>query len=231
MDISASTALVTGANRGLGRRFAAELVDRGAKVYAAARKPETVDLPGVIPVALDITDPASVAAAVEATGDVNLLINNAGSFTTSSLLTGDPSDIRLEMETHFFGTLSTSRGFVPQIEARGGAILNVLSVLSWIALPTSGAYSAAKGAEWQLSNALRVELAAKKIRVASLHVGYLDTDMASAVTGPKHDPRDIARLALDALADDEYEIVADEVSRNVRAGLAGGVSALYPDLP
>ncbi|HEV3357534.1 MAG TPA: SDR family oxidoreductase [Pseudonocardiaceae bacterium] len=232
MDISTSTALVTGANRGLGARFAAELVARGAKVYAAARKPEAIELPGVIPVALDITDPASVQAAVEATGDVNLLINNAGSSTRSPLLTGDPADIRLEMETHYFGTLWASRGFVPQIEARGGGtILNVLSVLSWVAFPTSGAYSAAKAAEWQLSNALRVELAPKKIRVASLHVGYMDTDMTSTVTDPKHDPLDIARLALDAVAADEYEIVADELSRRVKAGLAGGIDGLYPQLP
>lgn len=232
MDISTSTALVTGANRGLGLRFAAELAERGAKVYAAARKPETIELPGVIPIALDITDQASIEAAVEATGDVNLLINNAGTATNSPLLTGDPASIRLEMETHYFGTLWTTRGFVPQIEARGGgAVLNVLSVLSWVTLGNSGAYSAAKGAEWQLSNALRVELAPKKIRVSSLHVGYMDTDMASHVTDAKHDPLDIARLALDAVAAGEYEIIADELSRNVKAGLAAGVSGLYPQLP
>ena len=231
MDISTSTALVTGANRGLGRRFAAELLARGAKVYAGARKPETVDLPGAIPVALDITDPASIDAAVRATGDVNLLINNAGLSTRSPLLTGDPADIRLEMETHFFGTLGVIRAFVPQIEARGGgSILNVLSVLSWFASATSGGYSSAKGAQWQLTNALRVELAPKNIRVAGLHVGYLDTDMAADITAPKSDPAAIAKLALDAIAAGDYEIVADETSRTVKAGLSVGVSAIYPQL-
>ncbi|HXP55292.1 MAG TPA: SDR family NAD(P)-dependent oxidoreductase, partial [Streptosporangiaceae bacterium] len=133
MQIEGSTALVTGANRGLGRRFAEELVARGAKVYAGARHPESVDLAGVTPIALDITDPASVLAAAEATGDVNLLINNAGSSTGANLLTGSLEDIKLELDTHYFGTLAVTRAFAPQLAAAGGgAVLNVLSVLSWI---------------------------------------------------------------------------------------------------
>ncbi|HJP73802.1 MAG TPA: SDR family oxidoreductase [Pseudonocardiaceae bacterium] len=231
MNISTSTALVTGANRGFGRALAAELLSRGATVYAAARTPETVDLPGAIPVALDITDPASVAAAVEATGDVNLLINNAGLTTGSSLLTGDIADIRLEMDTHFFGTLGVIRAFAPQIEARGdGTILNVLSALSWFAGPTSGAYSSAKGAEWQLTNALRLELAPKNIKVSGLHVGYMDTDMAASVTAPKSNPADIAKLTVDGIANGDLEIIADEISKQVQGGLGGGVRALYPQL-
>ena len=231
MDISTSTALVTGANRGFGKKLAAELLTRGAKVYAAARKPESVDLPGAIPIALDITDPASVRAAVEATGDVNLLINNAGLTTRSPLLTGDVADIRLEMDTHFFGTLDVIRAFVPQLEARGGgSILNVLSVLSWFSSDASGAYSAAKGAEWQLTNALRLELAPRHIRVAGLHVGYMDTDMTSVISAPKANPADIAILAVDAIAADAYEIIADDTSRTVQAGLSVGVSAIYPQL-
>jgi NAD(P)-dependent dehydrogenase (short-subunit alcohol dehydrogenase family) len=231
MDISASTALVTGANRGFGRKLAEELLARGAKVYAAARKPETIDLPGVVPVALDITDPASVVAAVEATGDVNLLINNAGLTTGSPLLTGDLADIRLEMDTHFFGTLGVIRAFAPQLEARGGGtILNVLSVLSWFASQTSGAYSSAKGAEWQLTNALRLELAPKNILVSGLHVGYMDTDMTATVTAPKSNPADIAKLTIDGIANGDLEIIADQTSRTVQAGLGVGVRAIYPQL-
>src|ERR1700754_3702049 len=105
-------ALVTGANRGRGRRFAAQLLERGAKVYAAARRPETIDLPGAIPVQLDITDSESIAAAARLAGDVNVLINNAGVSTGASLLTGPMADVRLEMETHYFGTLSVTRAFV-----------------------------------------------------------------------------------------------------------------------
>jgi NAD(P)-dependent dehydrogenase (short-subunit alcohol dehydrogenase family) len=141
--------LVSGANRGLGKRFAAQLVERGAKVYAAARRPETIDVAGVEPIQLDITDPASVRRAADVATDVTVLVNNAGSSTRASLLAGPIQDVRLEMETHYFGTLDVIRTFVPIIEGNGGgAILNMLSVLSWLHPPASGAYSAAKAAEW-----------------------------------------------------------------------------------
>ncbi|MDX3116579.1 SDR family oxidoreductase [Streptomyces scabiei] len=232
MDLSTSTALVTGANRGFGRALAAELLSRGATVYAGARNPDHVDLPGAKPIALDITDPASVTAAAQAARDVNLLINNAGSNTGADLLTADPDDIRLEMDTHFFGTLSVVRAFAPRIAARGGgAILNILSGLSWVSFPESGAYCAAKSAEWSLTNALRVQLADQGIRVSGLHVGYMDTDMVRAVDAEKSDPADIARIAVDGIAAGAYEILADDAARQAQAALAGGVSALYPQLP
>ncbi|MFF5181341.1 SDR family oxidoreductase [Micromonospora sp. NPDC000316] len=232
MKIAGSTALVTGANRGFGRHLAAELVTRGATVYAGARNPDTVDLPGVTPVRLDITDPASVTAAAQLAGDVNLLINNAGVDSGTDLLDGDLDLVRLELETHYFGTLSMVRAFAPAIVANGGGtILNVLSVLSWVNFPTHGAYGVAKSAEWAMTNALRVQLAERGVRVAGLHVGYMDTDMAAAVTQPKSDPAVIARIAVDGIESDAYEIVADEISRRVQAGLAGGVAALYPQLP
>jgi NAD(P)-dependent dehydrogenase (short-subunit alcohol dehydrogenase family) len=231
MKIDGSTALVTGANRGLGRQFAQQLAARGAKVYAGARNPASVDLPRVIPVALDVTDPASVTAAAAATGDVTVLINNAGSATGASLLDGAMSDIELEMNTHFFGTLAVIRAFAPQLAAAGeSAVLNVLSVLSWVSLPDSGAYCAGKAAEWSLTNALRQQLAPQGTRVTALHVGYLDTDMARAVTAPKLDPAVVAKLALDGIAAGETEIVADDISRQVQQGLAGGVKALYPQV-
>ena len=229
MQIEGSTALVTGANRGLGRRFAEALLARGANVYAAARDPRTIELAGVTPIQLDVTDAASVAAAAEATGDVTLLINNAGSSTGASLLNGPLADVRLEMDTHFFGTLAVTRAFAPQLAAGGGgAILNVLSALSWLSFPGSGAYCAAKSAEWSLTNALRQELAEQGTLVSALHVGYMDTDMTRNVSAPKSDPAEIAALALDELAAGQVEILADDVSRQVRAGLAGGVAALYP---
>lgn len=160
MKIAGSTALVTGANRGFGRHLAAELLSRGATVYAGARNPDSVDLPGVTPVRLDITDPASVAAAAALAGDVNLLINNAGIETGTDLLEGDLDLVRLELETHYFGNLSMVRAFAPIIAGNGGGtILNVLSALSWVSFPSVGAYSAAKSAEWSMTNALRVQLA------------------------------------------------------------------------
>ena len=231
MDINGKTALVTGANRGLGRHLAAQLRDRGATVYAAARHPATVDLPGVTPVALDITDPASVAAAAAATSGVAILVNNAGSSTKSSLLTGDLSDIRLEMDTHFFGTLAVIRAFAPQLaEQENSAVLNILSALSWLTFPSTGAYCAAKSAEWSLTNALRLELAPQGTRVSSLHVGYMDTDMARDVDAPKSDPAVIAKIAIDGIEAGDAEIIADEVSRQVQAGLASGVAGRYPQV-
>ncbi|MFC7674501.1 SDR family oxidoreductase [Mycolicibacterium sp. GCM10028919] len=226
MNTDDVVALVTGANRGLGRRFAEQLVARGAKVYAAARRPETIDIPGVVPIALDITDPESIQRAAAQAGDVNVLVNNAGVSTRANLLDGSLDDVRLEMETHYFGTLQMIRAFAPVIErnggaAGGGAILNVLSVLSWLHPPTSGAYSAAKAAAWALTDAMRTELAPKGIHVAALHVGYMDTDMVSYIPADqKTDPGAVARLALDGLFAGEPEILGDDLTRNTRAGLS-----------
>jgi NAD(P)-dependent dehydrogenase (short-subunit alcohol dehydrogenase family) len=231
MRIEGKTALVTGANRGLGRHLASQLRDRGAIVYAAARNPASVDLPGVTPIALDVTDPASVAAAAAGTSGVAILVNNAGSSTGASLLSGDPADIRLEMDTHFFGTLAVARAFAPQLAGAGSsAILNVLSALSWLSMARSGAYCAAKSAEWSLTNALRQELAAQGTRVSALHVGYMDTDMTRRLDVPKSDPAEIAKLAIDGIEAGDAEIVADATSRQVLAKLSGGVAALYPQV-
>jgi NAD(P)-dependent dehydrogenase (short-subunit alcohol dehydrogenase family) len=233
MEIGQATAFVTGANRGFGRHLASELLARGATVYAGARDPARVDLPGAVPVAIDVTDPASVAAAAAATGDVTLLINNAGSATGAQILDADDlAKIRTEIDTHYLGTLSVVRAFAPQITASGGGtILNILSVLSWISFPQVAAYAAAKSAEWSLTNALRVQLAPDGIRVSGLYVGYMDTDMTAGVTAPKEDPAKIARIAVDGIEAGRYEIVADDASARVLAGLSGGVGALYPSLP
>jgi NAD(P)-dependent dehydrogenase (short-subunit alcohol dehydrogenase family) len=234
MDLSKTTAFVSGANRGLGRHLAEQLIGRGAHVYGGARKPETIDTAtGVVPVKLDITDPASVTAAAAAASDTTLLINNAGVLTATSLLTGDLSDINAEFGTNFYGTLAMARAFAGPIESNGGGtILNVLSILSWLTLPIAGAYSSAKTASWSMTNALRLELAPHNIRVSALYVAYMDTDMTKGfdLDVPKLDPADIASLALDGIAGDKYEIIADDLSRQAQAGLAGGVAALYPDL-
>jgi NAD(P)-dependent dehydrogenase (short-subunit alcohol dehydrogenase family) len=217
------TALVSGANRGLGRRVAAELLARGAKVYAGARRPETIDLPDVVPIQLDITDLDSVRRAAETASDVTVLVNNAGVSTRATLLTGPLEDVRLEMETHYFGTLNVTRAFVPIIEHNGGgSILNVLSVLSWLHPPTSGAYSAAKSAGWAMTDAIREELAPRGIQVTAVHVGYMDTEMVSYIPADqKTDPAVVAKLALDGLFAGEPEVLADNMSRSVKAQLSG----------
>ncbi|MCZ8519450.1 MULTISPECIES: SDR family oxidoreductase [Paenibacillus] len=231
MNISEQTALITGANRGFGRHLAQELLSRGAKVYGGARNPDSIDIPGVIPVQLDITNPQEVAAAAMAAKDVTLLINNAGSSTGASLLDGDLDQIQLELNTHFFGTLSMIRAFAPILANHGGgSILNILSVLSWVSIGSAGAYTAAKAAEWALTNELRLHLYPQGVRVAGLHVGFMDTDMTSGIEAPKVNPADIAKIAIDGLESDSLEIVADDLSREVQRALADGVTAIYPQL-
>jgi NAD(P)-dependent dehydrogenase (short-subunit alcohol dehydrogenase family) len=194
MHISGAIALVTGANRGLGRQFAAQLLERGAKVYATARRPELVNIPGVAVLPLDITDPGSVAAAVEAAGDVNLLVNNAGVAFGTDLVVGDLDVLHRDMDTNFWGTLSVIRAFAPQLA--GGAILNVLSVLSWIGFAGSGGYAASKSAQWSLTNGVRLELAGQGTQVTGLHLGAADTDMTAGYDVPKTDPAVIVKAGL-----------------------------------
>lgn len=234
MDIQNSVALVTGANRGFGRHLAAELLSRGAKkVYAGARNPASVDLPGVVPLQLDITDPVSVEAAAKAAPDATLLINNAGISTHTPVIGGALADIRLEVETNLFGTLGVTRAFAPVLTANGGgAILNVLSVLSWVHYPAYGAYGLSKAAAWAMTNVIRQELAAARIDVTGLFVGYMDTEMADYVDpSNKTAPAVVARKALDGVQARALEVIADERSREVLAGLSGGADQLYPGFP
>jgi NAD(P)-dependent dehydrogenase (short-subunit alcohol dehydrogenase family) len=231
MDIAGSVALVTGANRGLGAAFCRALLDQGAsKVYAGARDPDTIKVPGVIPVRLDITSPADVAAAVALCGDTTLLVNNAGILTGTSAL-GDDEAGRREFETNVFGTLSMSRSFAPVLEANGGgAIINVLSVLSWFSVPAGAWYCASKAAAWSFTNALRVDLLDQHTQVVALHVGYMDTDMAAGVEAPKASPDDVAAQALAGVEAGAFEVLADDTSRYVRGALSADLSALYPAL-
>jgi NAD(P)-dependent dehydrogenase (short-subunit alcohol dehydrogenase family) len=222
--------LVTGGNRGLGKAFVEEALARGArKVYAAARDPKSVTTPGAVPLALDVTDPESVRRAAAEAGDVTLVIKNAGITAHASVLHGDLEDIRREFETNFYGPINVTRAFAPVLAANGGGhVLNVHSVLSWISQGTS--YSAGKAALWQATNAFRLELAAQGTKVTGLHVGYIDTEMAEGVDGPKVSAPDVARQALDGVAAGAFEVLADELTRNVKQGLAADPSVLYPQL-
>ncbi|MFI5721163.1 SDR family oxidoreductase [Streptomyces cyaneofuscatus] len=222
MELKNAVAVVTGANRGLGRHLAAQLLERGATVYAAARRPRTVDLPGAIPLRLDVTDEESIRAAARTASDATLLVNNAGISTATSLLTGDLDAVRREMETNFHGPLGVTRAFTPVIEGNGGgAVLNVLSVLSWLHPAGLGSYAATKAAAWALTDATREELAPRGITVSALHVGYMDTDMAAAVPADqKADPADVAAQALDGIEKGLPEILADATTRQVRQSLA-----------
>lgn len=222
MELKNTVAVVTGANRGLGRHLAAQLVERGAKVYGAARRPETVDAPGVIPLRLDVTDETSIQEAARVASDATLLINNAGISTGATLIEGDVAEVRRAMETNFFGPLTATRAFAPVIERNGGgAVLNVLSALSWFHPAGLGSYAASKAAAWALTDATREELAPRGIAVSALHVGYMDTDMAADVPADqKVAAADVAAQALQGIEAGRPEILADETSRYVKQSLS-----------
>lgn len=221
MQITGAVALVTGANRGLGREFARQLVERGATVYATARRPETIDLEGVVPLALDITDPEQVAAAAERAQDVTLLVNNAGISTGADLVTGDLELAHREMDTHFWGTASMLRVFAPVLGRNGGgAVVNVLSALSWFSIRGAGAYHAAKAAEWALTNSARLELAEQGTLVTGVHLGAADTDIARWYEGPKATPREVVDAVLAGVEADATEVLVDQWSELVKTTLA-----------
>jgi NAD(P)-dependent dehydrogenase (short-subunit alcohol dehydrogenase family) len=161
-------------------------------------------------------------------GDVSILVNNAGALVGANYLTSPVDDVRREFEVNFYGPLLVTRAFAPALVANRGHVLNVHSVLSWLAL--SGSYSATKAALWSMTNALRLDLGPRGVGVTGLHVGYVDTDMAAAVDAPKSSPAEVVRQALDGVEAGFHEVLADEVSRDVKRGLAADVSALYPQL-
>ncbi|MFC4466166.1 SDR family oxidoreductase [Streptomyces xiangluensis] len=232
MNIAGSTALVTGANRGIGQRFVEQLLTRGAKkVYAATRRPELIDTSDsrVTPLYLDLLDEKSILGAAAAAQDITLLVNNAGIATGAQLLTDDLDKIRQDLETHLFGTLRVIRAFAPHLASNGGgAIVNILSVLSWVATPEgSGSYSVAKAAEWNMTNGVRVELAAQKTLVQGVHLGAADTDMMAGRDAPKIDPSDVARASLDGVQAGAIEVLVDGPSRFVKAALSGDPAQLY----
>ncbi len=229
MQIQNSVVFVTGANRGLGLAFAEAALAAGArKVYAAARDPSSVTLAGVVPVALDVTDAAQAEAVARTCGDVTLLVNNAGISRGASLL-GTPDAIaaaRAELETNLFGPWLMTRAFAPVLEANGGgAVINVLSVLSWLSFPSVATYCVSKSAAWSLSNGLRNELRGQGTQVTSLHVGYMDTDMTRGLEAPKAAPADVARLALQGVEAGLAEVLADDISRQVKQSLSTAAPA------
>lgn len=230
-ELTGRVALVTGANRGLGAAFVSALLERGAtKVYAAARHPETVDAsdPRVVPLALDVTDAASIRRAAEAASDVTVLVNNAGISANQSLVSGDLDEARRELETNFWGPVLVTRAFAPVIERNGGgAVVNMHSALSWLAV---GSYSVSKAALWSASNSARVELAPAGIQVVGVHVGYVDTDMAAHVDDDKVPPAVVVAEALDTVEAGGAEAIVGDAARRVKSVLHEDVRALYPQL-
>lgn len=230
-SISGAVVLVTGANGGIGTHFVREALSRGAvKVYASARTPREWDDDRIVPLVLDVTDPASIAAAVVAAPDVTILINNAGASAASpGILSHSDEEIRSNVETNFLGPLFLARAFAPLLSTRAGAaIIDIHSALSWYAV--AGIYSATKAALWSATNSLRIELAPAGVHVVGVHVGYVDTAMAAGAAGPKLDPASLVTQVLDATEADEYEVLADDTSVQLKASLSAPLEAVYPQL-
>jgi NAD(P)-dependent dehydrogenase (short-subunit alcohol dehydrogenase family) len=220
MHVNGTIALVTGANRGLGRATVEALLARGAaKVYAAARRVETVaDLAAadrrVVPVPLDLTDLDQIARAARAAGDATLLINNGGSLNFADPLDGDLAAIDLDLRTNFLGTLAMSRAFVPVLQDNGGgAIVNVLSLVVFGPVPAMGGYSASKAAAASVTQALRAQLADRKITVHGVFPGAVDTDMIRDFPIPKTGPAEVAAAILDGVEAGEENIFPDPMAQ------------------
>jgi len=231
MKIDNAIVLVTGANRGIGLAFTRELLARGArKVYAGARDPSTITLPGVEPIRLDVTKPAEVAAAAASASDVTLLINNAGVGHQGGFLASDSEEVaRQQFETNFFGMLRMSKAFAPVLAKNGGgALLNVLSIVAWVNAGQLAAYAATKSAAWSLTNGLRHELAAQKTQVLALHMAFVDTDLVRAIDAPKTSPETIVQRALDGLEAGLDEVLADERTKLVKQGLSQAAASYLP---
>ncbi len=238
MNLSGSTVLVTGANRGLGRAFANALREAGcAKVYAAARRTESLTSDAVTEaVQLDITNPEHVTSVAAKCDDVNILINNAGvAGFTPALGAPRMANARLEMETNYFGTLAMCRAFAPILKRNGGgALVNVLSVVSWFNAPMQGTYCASKAAESSLTKALRFELRAQGTLVVGVYAGYIDTDMAAGMWGSdqysKSSPAEIAAHVLAGIKDGTEEILTDESAHGVHSALLKDARPFESDL-
>jgi NAD(P)-dependent dehydrogenase (short-subunit alcohol dehydrogenase family) len=230
MDIKGAVALVTGANRGIGRAIVERLLTEGAtRVYAGMRTPRELEgLPGVIPVRLDVTDERTIQEAARRHPDINVLVNNAGVSLGQPLVGASSQEAaEREMQVNYFGTLRMCRAFAPVLARNGGgAIVNVLSILARINMPTIGSYSASKAAALSLTQGVRAELAKQGTLVMAVLPAFVDTEMARGVAGPKMSPEALAETLVAALRDGLEEVYPGQAATALAAQLQQDAKAV-----
>lgn len=225
MRIKNATALVTGANRGIGRELVKALLQAGvSKVYAGARDLKTLepvvtfDSGRVVGVNLDVTRQAQISATVKSTPDVNLLINNAGILEFGGVLEVPVEKIARQFETNFYGALNMARTWVPTIEKNGGgAIVNILTLVALASMPGLSTYNASKAAAWSMTQSLRAALSARRIEVFGVFPGAVDTDMLAGVEMPKTKPAEIAAAVIRGIESGQEDIFPDPMSMQLYA--------------
>jgi NAD(P)-dependent dehydrogenase (short-subunit alcohol dehydrogenase family) len=224
MDIKNATVFITGANRGLGLAFAREARRRGAaKVYAGMRKTDGFNEAGIIPVKIDVTDPASISAAAKLAADTTVLINNAGiaALIDGPLSTDVVAQSARMFDTNYYGVVRVTQAFEPILSTKpNAAIVNVLSDIVWLPRPILTPYAASKAAAWSYTNQLRFHLRERGVQVLGLHVGFVDTDLTNGIDVPKASPEDVVRQTYDALAAGKSEVMADRGTTVLKGTLA-----------
>ncbi|MEW1835977.1 SDR family oxidoreductase [Microbacterium sp. NPDC079995] len=229
-SLTDSVVLITGANGGLGQAFVAEALERGAsKVYATARTPREWTDARVQALPLDINSADSIEHVANQTRDVTIVVNNAGvAGAQQPVLQTSLDDMRSLFETNVFAQVAVTQAFAPILQRNGGgSFVNIHSAVSWLG---TGDYAATKAAFWSLSNALRLELLEQGTHLVGAHLGYTDTPFIAGLDVPKNDPGDVVAAIYDGLENGEYEVLADDTSRQIKHALSGPLTALYPRL-
>ena len=223
MNLSGKTILVTGANRGLGRSLVEEALKRGAKrVYAGTRVPFAHPDERVTPVSLDVTNAEQIQQAVASIGSLDVLINNAGSYSLHGDDLTDRSLLERHLATNLFGPYDMAQAFAPLLARARGAIVNVLSVASLAGVPFTPAYASSKAAAFSLTQSLRALLARQGVSVHAVLPGPLDTDMTRELDMPKAAPESVARAIFDGVENGEENILPDPMSASMAESWRSG---------
>lgn len=220
MQIRHATALVTGANRGIGRALVLALLQAGAqRVYAAARDVNSLsevlalDPSLVLPLQLDVLDARQIDAAAHAAPDVSLLINNAGVLEFGGILDVERAKMARQFDANFYGPIDMARAFAPVLERQGGgAVVNVLTLVALASMPGLATYNASKAAAWSMTQSLRADFAKRGIAVHGVFPGAVDTDMLAGVDMPKTSPADVAAAVVAGIEAGQEDIFPDAMS-------------------